>query len=58
VKEGLRFAEAYGLTLDSASFIDQKGVSHTLALKMTKIGSHLKIFHKRKRTRSNKSFSS
>lgn len=33
VKEGLWFAESYGLTLDSASFNDQRGVSHTLAFK-------------------------
>jgi chromosome segregation ATPase len=31
VERGLWFAETYGLTLDSASFTDQKGVNHTLS---------------------------
>jgi DNA repair exonuclease SbcCD ATPase subunit len=31
VERGLWFAETYGLTLDSASFTDQKGVNYTLS---------------------------
>lgn len=31
VERGLWFAKTYGLTLDSASFTDQKGVNHTLS---------------------------